>query len=57
MPLRVFDGNGDASVESILRAMNYAIDHGADIINLSIGGTQFKYIEKFDATIRRAFDK
>lgn len=37
MPLRVFGFNDKgASDDNIIRAMNYAIDNGANIINLSI---------------------
>lgn len=36
MPLRVFDFEGRAKDDNIIRAMNYAIDNGANIINLSL---------------------
>ena len=35
MPLRVFDGNGQGHLFDIVRAIYYAVDHGADVINMS----------------------
>ena len=35
MPLRVFDGQGKAHVFDIVRAIYWAVDHGADVINMS----------------------
>ena len=35
MPLRVFDGSGSGHVWDIVRAIYYAVDHGADVINMS----------------------
>ncbi len=35
MPLRVFDSVGSAHVFDIIRAIYYAVDHGADVINMS----------------------
>ncbi len=35
MPLRVFDGSGSAHLFDIIRAIYYAVDHGADVINMS----------------------
>ncbi len=39
MPLRVFDGSGTAHLFDIVRAVYYAVDHGADIINMSFSMT------------------
>lgn len=36
MPLRVFDVEGDAREYGIVQAIEYAIEHGANIINLSL---------------------
>lgn len=36
MPLRVFGFDGNALDDNIIRAINYAIDNGASIINLSL---------------------
>jgi subtilisin family serine protease len=35
MPLRVFDGEGQGHLFNIVRAIYWAVDHGADIINMS----------------------
>ncbi|MBU1144740.1 MAG: S8 family serine peptidase [Firmicutes bacterium] len=37
MPLRIFDSNGNTSDERIVDAIRYAVDNGADIINMSFG--------------------
>lgn len=37
MPLRIFDSNGDTTDERIKEAIHYAVDNGADIINMSFG--------------------
>ncbi len=37
MPLRIFDSNGNTSDERIIDAIRYAVDNGADIINMSFG--------------------
>jgi subtilisin family serine protease len=43
MPLRVFDGSGNSDVFSIAKAIRYAVDNRARVINLSFGmsGTYF----------------
>jgi len=43
--------------EDIVKGINYAIDNWADIINLSLGGTQFNYSNIYNDTIRRAYNK
>ncbi len=35
MPLKAFDANGNASLFDIVRAIYYAVDHGAKVINMS----------------------
>lgn len=37
MILRVFDNNGSAARSTVLNALNYALENGADIINMSLG--------------------
>jgi len=37
MPLRIFDSDGDTTDARIIRAIYYAVDNGADIINMSFG--------------------
>jgi serine protease len=38
MPLKVLAGNGSGSVAGIADAIRYAADHGAKVINMSLGG-------------------
>ncbi len=40
MPLRVFDGSGSGHLYDIVDAIYYAVDHGADIINMSFSMDQ-----------------
>jgi len=40
MPIRVLDAKGIGKYSDVANAIVYAIDHGADIINMSIGGSQ-----------------
>ena len=39
MPLRVFDDAGNTDAFTIVRGIRYAVEHGADVINLSFGMT------------------
>lgn len=38
MPLKVLDGSGRGSITAIARAVKYAADNGAHVINMSLGG-------------------
>ena len=40
MPLKVLDAHGDGTYFDIIQAIQYAADHGAKVINLSLGGSQ-----------------
>ncbi len=40
MPLRVLGSDGSGNTDSVLAAMDWAVTHGADVINLSLG-TQY----------------
>lgn len=53
LPLKVFDATGETPVSTVLEAIDYAVDHGADIINLSVGGG---YAESFTPAIARAYN-
>lgn len=37
LPIRAFDGDGFGNSFAIAKAIHYAVDHGADIINMSFG--------------------
>jgi len=39
MVLKALDANGSGSADIISKAIIYAVDHGANVINMSIGGT------------------
>ena len=52
MALKVFPDDGTTSVSTVVEAIDYAVDNGADIINLSIGAP---YFESFSDPIARAY--
>lgn len=56
MPLRVFDFNWNAKTSSIINAMYFAINKKANIINLSLGQTQFVYSKEYDDIMRMAYE-
>lgn len=39
MPLKVLDANGQGTITDIAEAIRYAADNGADVINMSLGGS------------------
>ncbi len=43
--------------KDIIKWINYAIDNWADIINVSLGWTQFNYTNEYNQVIRRAYNK
>ncbi|MFH0793296.1 MAG: S8 family serine peptidase, partial [bacterium] len=45
MPLKIGDNRGNLSTEALLEAYDYAIANGAQIMNLSLGGTDFLQAE------------
>jgi subtilisin family serine protease len=50
MPLRAFDDSGQADAFVIARAIYYAVEHGADVINMSFGMTSRQKV------LRKAID-
>ncbi len=50
MPLKAFDGNGNASLYDIVRAIYYATDNGANVINMSFS------VEAFSPELMRAIN-
>ncbi len=55
MPIRVLDSNGVGKPEDVVRAVQYAVDNGAKIINLSLSGPS--YNPALSAALRRAYDQ
>ncbi len=53
MPVQVFPDDGGASVSQVIEGIDYAIDNGADIINLSVGGT---YADSFTPVMAEAYN-
>ena len=56
MPVIVCNDKG-CNDEAIKKGIKYAVDNGADIINLSLGGDIFDYSDDFNDIIKYAFDK
>jgi subtilisin family serine protease len=52
MPLRVLNSKGEGDTRGVIRAIDYAVSQGADIINFSFVG--FGYSQSMEAAIRRA---
>ncbi len=57
MPIGVFNSGGTSSYDYVIKGMRYAINNWANIINLSLGGSQFSYSNKLDSIIKLAYDK
>ena len=57
MPLVVIGSDGSGSADSINRAIRYAVDNGAEIINLSLGTHYLTaYTPEHDSAIKYAYD-
>jgi len=54
MPLRALDDKGAGLVSNVIKAIDYAVDNGAEIINLSF--VNFNYNAGLQAAIRRAHE-
>ena len=54
MPLKVLDDQGNGSASKVIKAIDYAIANGANIINLSFVG--FGYSKGLDDAVKRAYD-
>ncbi|MCB9802583.1 S8 family serine peptidase [Candidatus Nomurabacteria bacterium] len=55
MPLRILDSRGQGNTLVLSQAINYAVENGADIINLSLVGTS--YDETLKQAIKNAYDQ
>ncbi len=54
MPLIVCDSRSGCDIELIPKAIKYAVDNGANVINMSIGGT---YSDTYNDLVKYAYDK
>ncbi len=54
MPLKVLNDKGEGDTNKVIKAIDYAIQNGADIINLSFVG--FGFSQSLDNAIKRAYD-
>lgn len=55
MPIRIFTDTGSSSVDDVYNAVNYAVNNGADIINMSYGGGGYSVFEA--EAIEAAYDQ
>ncbi|MCD6471438.1 S8 family serine peptidase [bacterium] len=55
MPLRVLDSQGNGTVEAVIKAVDFAVEHRADVINLSFVGPNRS--ELLAQTLKKAWDK
>ena len=46
MPIKVADEEGETNSLAIYRGINYAVDHGAKVINVSLGGRTISKLEQ-----------
>lgn len=52
MPLKVLGSNGEGVISNIIEAIDWAVDHGAKIINMSFGN--YQHSQSLKETIARA---
>ena len=52
--VKVFDRTLQTSVDTLIRAMEWSVDHDMDIINLSLGTIQRSHRGRFEAVMARA---
>jgi len=55
MPVRVLDRNGSGQADDIARGIDFAVAHGADVINMSFNFGCGKSVPGIDAALRRAY--
>lgn len=57
MPIKALDSNGEGTASNLAKAIVWATDHGAHIINLSAGGIGFAHDSNLADSISYAFNK
>lgn len=55
MPLKVLDGTGNGENRKVIEAINYAVNNGADIINLSLVGDE--YSKDTELALQNAYER
>ena len=56
MPIIVSDKSGSINPMDIKRAIHYAVDNGADVINLSLGSALNSFSQEFDEAMSYAYN-
>jgi subtilisin family serine protease len=55
--VKVFDQTLTTHINTIIRALEWAIDHDMQLVNLSLGTLNLKHREKFEAVVARATER
>lgn len=57
MPIGVLDSDWETTSDLVIKGIKYAINNWANIINLSLWGSQFAYNDVYDDIIKKAYEK
>ena len=55
MPISVMQSDGSGDVATIIQGINYAVDNGANVLNLSLGGYAYSRAERY--ALENAYSK